>query len=357
MPSFKDHFPVANSHTYLNTASCGLFSEQLVAWRRQQDEQLLAGGSLFRDLHKPHFVSIRQSVARFFATQPDRVALVPNFSFGWNSLLEGLCERSRFLMINDDYPSLSWPVERRGFQVVRTGMTAQLESNIQQAVKDYKPDILLLSVVQYVSGIKIDLDFLSQLKMDHPELLIVADGTQFLGTEVYDFENGPIDVLGASAYKWMLSGYGNGFFLIKPQARQHFKLKTIGYNSADANFDKKHDIEFVGYLEPGHQDALNYGSLEQSILLMEQWGIQTIQSHLEQLSKEAASALKQKAVWAGPASQRGNPSTIFNIQGGPALFDKMKQAGIIASLRGDGIRLSFHLYNDAQDLESLLKLL
>ena len=217
MQNFKDQFPVSNSHTYLNTASCGLFSSQLVAWRRQHDEHMLEGGSMFRDLHKPHIVSIRQAISRFFSTKPDRVALLPNFSFGWNSLLEGMCDRTRFLLINDDYPSLSWPIERRGFQIVRTTMNAQLEANIAQAVQQYKPDVLVLSVVQYVSGIKIDLDFLSQLKKDHPELLIVADGTQYLGTEAYDFETGPIDVLGASAYKWMLSGYGNGFFMIKPR--------------------------------------------------------------------------------------------------------------------------------------------
>ena len=357
MLAVKDHFPVTKTHTYLNTASCGLFSNSLVEWRRLQDQQMLNRASMFRDKHKPHFVSIRQSIARFFGTQPDRVALLPNFSFGWNSLLEGLCERSRFLMINNDYPSLSWPVERRGFQIFRTGMTAQLESNILEAVQQYKPDILLLSMVQYVSGIKIDLDFLSQLKKDHPGLLIVADGTQYLGTEVYDFENGPIDVIGASAYKWLLAGHGNGFFLIKPEAREHFKIKTIGYNSADANFDKKHDIEFVGYLEPGHQDAMVYGSIEQSMLLLEQWGMPAIQDHLSELNHEVAKALRQKGVWTGPASQRNNPSTIFNIDGNEALFERMKEAGIVASQRGEGIRVSFHIYNDLQDLETLLRVL
>jgi len=357
MQSVKHHFPVANSHTYLNTASCGLFSDALVQWRREQDTQLLEGGSLFRDQHKGHMLSIRNSIARFFSTEADRIALVPNFSFGWNSLLEGLPSKSRFLLINGDYPSLSWPIERRGFEMVRTTLNAQLETNIQQAVQQYRPDVLVLSMVQYISGIKIDLDFLSQLKKDHPELLIVADGTQYLGTEAYNFEQGPIDVLGASAYKWMLAGYGNGFFMVKPAARQRFDLKTMGYNSADADFDKKHDIEFVGYMEPGHQDALNYGSIEQSILLFEDWGREKIHQHLAKLSTEAAKALMQKGVWTGPASQRNRPSTIFNIDGDAPLFERMQQAGIIASLRGDGIRVSFHIYNDLQDLEALLAVL
>lgn len=353
----KDHFPVAQEYTYLNTASCGLLSKELVAWRRKQDEQLLAGGSLFRDLHKPHILSIRETVAQYFGTRPDCVALVPNFSFGWNSLLEGLPKDSRFLLIHGDYPSIHWPIERRGFESVCTIMDAQLESNILQAVRQYKPDVLAISMVQYISGIKLDLDFLAQLKRDFKDLLIVADGTQYLGTEAYNFEEGPIDVLGASAYKWMLAGYGNGIVMIKPEAQERFKLKTMGYNSADADFEKKNDIEFVGYLEPGHQATLTYGSIQQSLLWMDGIGRDHIQTHLQTLTQMAAKAFKESGRWIGPASERSNPSTIFNLKGDQTLFDKMKKEGVIASLRGDGIRISFHLYNDEQDLEKVLKLL
>ncbi|MEP6626560.1 MAG: hypothetical protein ABJA32_01205 [Ginsengibacter sp.] len=45
----------------------------------------------------------------------------------------------------------------------------------------------------------------------YPNPLIVADGTQFCGTGDFNFRKLGIDVVIASAYKWMSVRYGNGF--------------------------------------------------------------------------------------------------------------------------------------------------
>jgi len=354
MKDFTDEFPVSSENIYLNTASCGLLSKTLVEWRHEHDTKLMEGGSMFRDLHKTHISAIRKGVSDFFLTSESNVALVPNFSFGMNAVLDGLSTGLKVLLLKGDYPSVSWPIENREFDLCYAEINEQLEQNIAAAVAEHQPDVFAFSVVQYISGILIDLDFLKELKARYPQLLLIADGTQFLGTQNFNFEESAIDVIGGSNYKWMLSGYGNAIFMVKEAAQEHIVPKTIGFNSADASFNKKNDIEFVGYLEPGHQDTLNYGSLGRSIQFLNELGKDRIEEHLTHLKKKAKAAFESRGLLDDMVAKRANHSTIFNLKGSANLFQKLKENGIICSLRGKGIRVSFHIYNTEEDLEKLL---
>ena len=357
MKDFTDEFPLTSEYIYLNTASCGLLSKSLVEWRHQHDMNLMRGGSMFRDLHKAHIREIRSEVGRFFSTSESNIALVPNFSFGLNSVLDGLTKGRKVLLLKGDYPSVSWPIENRDFDICYAEINEHLEENIAAAVAEHQPDVFAFSVVQYISGILIDLEFLKNLKTNHPQLLLIADGTQFLGTQNFNFEESAIDIIGGSNYKWMLSGYGNGIFMIKEKAQQLITPKTIGFNSADATFSKRDAIEFVGRLEPGHQDTINYGSLGESIQFLNKLGKNEIETHLTSLKTKAKAAFEKLGLLQDSVVRRKDHSTIFNIKGDAHLFQKLKENGIVCSLRGNGIRVSFHIYNTEEDLEKLLALI
>ena len=355
MKDLKKEFPVLQKYTYLNTASCGLLSQSLVDWRRQHDLNLMAGGSVFRDTHREHIKSIRASVCRFFNASEDEVALIPNFSFGMNTVMDALPKNLKVLLLEKDYPSVNWAIENRDFDVCYAKVDENLEENINQAIRENQPDVLAFSIVQYTSGIKIDFDFLRQLKAYHPQLLLIADGTQFLGTTVFDFSESPIDILAASTYKWMLSGYGNGILMIKSEIQQKMFPKTIGFNSAEAAFSKRDEIQFIRRFEPGHQDTLNYGSLEQSILHFEKLGMERVSEEITRLSAKAKKKFEDLGLLEDLVVNRPEHSNIFNIKGSEGLFQKLKENNIICSQRGNGIRVSFHYYNTDEDLNTLLE--
>ena len=345
MTEFRKEFPVLDRYTYLNTASCGLISQSLVTWRQQHDIDLLDGGSVFRDLHKPHIESIRASVARFFKTSENEVALIPNFSFGFNTLLDGLPRNSKVLLLKTDYPSINWAVENRDFDICYAEIDAHLEQNIEAAILEHQPDVFAFSLVQYISGIKIDLEFIKRLKAYHQNLFFVADGTQFLGTSNFNFSESGLDALGASAYKWMLSGYGNGLFMVREEAQKKLFPKTIGFNSSDAMFSKRDDILFVKRFEPGHQDTLNYGSLQKSIEMLEKIGMNVIEQRVGFFASEAKKRFMELDLLDAAVVNREEHSNIFNIKSENGLFKKLKESNIICSMRGKGIRVSFHFYN------------
>jgi selenocysteine lyase/cysteine desulfurase len=357
MTDLKIEFPVLGRYTYLNTASCGLITRSLVSWRHDHDTNLLNDGSIFRDLHKPHIESIRASAARFFKASQDEVSLIPNFSFGFNTLLDGLSPDLKVLLLNSDYPSITWAVENRDFEVCYADIDENLEENIETAVREHKPDVIVFSLVQYITGIKIDLNFVKRLKAYHPNLMIIADGTQFLGTSDFNFSESGLDVLIASCYKWLLAGYGNAIILVKENTQKKISPKAIGFNSSDAVYSRRDDISFVKRFEPGHQDTLNYGSLQRSLEMLEKIGMRVVEKKIKLLAIEAKKRFEALDLLNDAVVKREQHSSIFNIRAKEGLFQKLKKNNIICSQRGKGIRVSFHFYNSIEDLDRLIEVI
>lgn len=355
MKNLKKLFPLTSQYTYLNTASSGLMSEKVLDFRHNHDLDYLIQGSLFRDKHLNFINQVRNSVADFFKCKPQRVALVYNFSLGFNILLEGFKPQTKFLLLNDDYPSINWAVKSRGFETNYADISENLEQNILEAIEKYKPNVLALSLVQYINGLRIDFEFLKKLKAHFPNLLIVADGTQYCGTEDFNFIDSGIDILGASAYKWLNAGYGNGFFLFKDDVLERVNPNTIGYNSIQG--DHKSESSFIGRFEPGHQDTLLLGSLKTAIEQIKTLGLSNVEGNIKHIQDKAFTAFAERGLLEKIIVNRNTRSPIFNITATDKDFQILRAKGIICSQRGSGIRVSFHYFNTEDDLNALLQVI
>ena len=350
---FSDQFPVLNNYTYLNTANSGILSRDVTAWRHAHDGDFLLNGSVFR-LKKDEFLQNgRNVIAGFFNARAEHTYLVPNFSYGFNILLEGLDAPKRFLLFNEDYPSVNYPVESRGHECAYVPVDELLEQNILEALEHFKPDVLAFSLVQYSNGIKIDFDFLKQLKQTYPDLLIIADGTQFCGTVSFDFENSGIDVLISSGYKWLLAGYGNGIVLIKDKVAEKLYVSQKRAALPTEGFLKDRSTLSL-YFEPGHLDTLNFGTLFKSITYLQELGIKNIEDKISQLSLKARQAFTERKLLLPAAENRKNHSNIFSLMLPDSKIQELQESNILFTYRGAGVRVSFHFYNTESDLEKLL---
>lgn len=354
MKNFIKQFPLLEQYIYFDTAASGLLSENLLEFRQDHDLDFLIGGSLFREKRDALFLKVRKAVGELFGCAPNTVALTPNFSYGFHLLMEGIDRSKKILLLRNDYPSVNWAVESRGFKTCYAEIDENLEQNIAEAVEKEKPDVFAFSLVQYINGIEIDQEFLSQLKQQNPELLLFADGTQYCGTEYFDFEASALDALGASTYKWLNAGYGNAFFLFKEHLQEIIAPGELQLKELQGK-NKPHQGSFIGKFEPGHLDTLNFGSLKVAIDLINQVGIKEIETRIKELSAQAKESLAEKGLLEPAVLKRSLHSSIFNIKGDEQLFQKLRSNKIICSRRGDGIRLSFHYFNSEADLDHLLK--
>ena len=355
MKNFAKLFPILKQYTYLNTAASGLLSLPVMEWRQEHDLDFLIQGSILKENQAKLLTGVREKVGKLFSCKPNRVALVPNFSYGFNTLLEGIATHKKVLLLEGDYPSVNWPFESRDFEVSYIKITATIEEEIATAFAKAQPDIFAFSMVQWLSGIKINHEFLKELKSKYPDTLFFADATQYIGTEVFDFDNSAFDVIGGSTYKWMNAGYGNALFLFKESVTDRVALQTTGFNSIQGKY-KPQEGSFLGRFEPGHQDTLNYGSLGMAIDVIRQLGMKTIDQKVKVINQKAKEAFAEKGLISQEIIHRVDHGSFYNIKGDESLVAKLREEGILTIARGEGVRVGFHYFNTEEDLNKLLAL-
>lgn len=351
--NFKNEFPLLGQTTYINTAASCLLSSSLLGWRREHDHWFMQSGSGFRLEQAAFLEGVKDTIAHFFKADRSHTFLVANFSSGFNVFLDGLDSRHRFLLLDNEFPAVYYPVQSRGFTCNYIAMGADLEERIIDGIRQHQPTIFAFSLVQYTNGVKLSQAFIQELKRLFPDLILVADGTQYCGTELLDFSASSMDVLIASGYKWMLGGYGNGFVFLKEAVVPQLYAE-VGSRPLPQEPFLQHKGMLHMRFEPGHQDTLNFGSLQQSTLFLSETGYPFISDKIDLLTREAKAAFAERGLLDDFICERPVHSSIFRLNIDDELVQKILGANIVGTARGRGLRVSFHFYNELQDLEHLL---
>ena len=141
-------------------------------------------------------------------------------------------------------------LKKKGHQVFRQGSSINSElsfsaysspSDLVEAVKKNKPDIIINLIaltnvdkcesdpeLAFLINVKtvdwvpnaFEYDYIHvfkmpyQLKEKYPQLLIIGDATQHIGSDLFDFKKSAFDAIVCSGYKWLLGGFGNGFIAL-----------------------------------------------------------------------------------------------------------------------------------------------
>lgn len=346
------NFPALSRGVYLNTAAAGLLSEQTGIWRKRHESDTLTEGNLLAG-KADYFKDIKVLVSSLFDAEEQCTYLAPNFSFGFNTFLDGLKPNEQFLLLEEDYPSIHYAVTSRGFEHHCVGIDEFLEERILDAVRTHKPTVFAFSLVQYISGIRLSPAFLRLLKEQFPDLLLVADGTQFCGTEAFSFRTSGLDLLGSSGYKWMLAGYGNAFLFTNAQlhTRIYQKQKTRPLPREPFLKDKRFPAH---YFEPGHQDSLSMGTLGEAARQLAETGLDNIAAAIGNLKHAAKTAFSDRNLLSPAVLKREEHSGIFNLALAEEQISRINRAGIRCTPRGSGLRVGFHFYNTQDDLQALL---
>ena len=336
-------FPALENKIYLDTARSGLMYNELLSWRKEHEINFLNLGSQFRSNHESLLEKTKVEINKFLGSNHLTTFLVQNFSIGLSLLLKSIKSDKTVLMVKDDYTSIINQVISSGLNYSFVKNTFDVEAQILNGIKKYKPDLLIFSIVQHIDGTLIDLKFIKKIKKDFPGILIIADGTQFCGTKYFNFQSSDIDVLISSGYKWMLGGYGNGFVSFNNRyQKSHFKI------------EKEY---FINLFEPGHHDTLNFGSLLFSLKKISNYGTDKIEKKINKLSLYTQKKLKEKKLLSSKIIKRNIHSNIFNISGDENLYQYLLKNNVICSQRGDGIRISINFYNKKSEIDYLLSLL
>ena len=353
---FKSYFEIPSDIAYLNTPGNGLLPRSHYDWRMKREQDFFDIRGDLRDKQGDFIAQVKSGLARLFNCEKGIVYAVPNFSFGFNAVLNGLPKEFSFLLLDEEYPSLHYPIQSHGFQSNKVEWSDAIESSIEAAIRKHKPDALAISLVNYISGLKIDLEFIKQLKTTFPDLIIIGDATQYLGTEPFDFDQSGFDVLAGSGYKWMMAGFGNGYLMLSP------RMKAILYQEAQ-KLDRPQEAMWRGksildtFFEPGHQDTLAHGTLLESVRFLEKVGLENVKAYIANLAGYTYDALDERGLLLPEIKNRKVKSSLINIQLDPTFYEVLMNHGVKCFPRGSGIRIGIHLYNDKNDINRLLEII
>lgn len=339
----REQFPLLEQCTYLNTAYTAPLSSSLMKWREADEKKYFDLGDQYKiKIEKDHYVSAQKGMALFAGSTLDRTFITGNFSSAFQNFIVHLPTNSHFLLLKDEYPSLTAIVKDHGFSFDELPITFKVEEQVWKTLNDTKYDVLALSAIQYTSGMYFDFEWLKKIKKAFPELLILVDGTQFIGAEVFDFNSSAIDALFGSTYKWLMAGHGTGFALVKSRLPPNVNISSKQLQSA---YDR------------GQLSVKAVGSLAFALKCLNEQNFQQLVAQKNSLASMLKSELVARKLLDETIVNRHHHSSIFKLNLSEEVYKKLLIKDVRCMQRGNGVRIALHIYNNTHDVNRFLTII
>lgn len=339
----REQFPVVSKCIYLNTAYTGPLSLSLLADRKVDDQQFLEKGDQYKKVdEKSYLNNAKQLLSDFVLAKEENTFISSNFSFAFQSFLFHLPKEAHFLLLEEEYPSLSGIVEDFGFSSTSVPVTEMVEEQVWKALHQTTYTVFAFSAVQYTSGLMFDFDWLKKIKERFPDLLILVDGTQFIGAEYFNFKDSPIDALFGSTYKWIMAGYGTGYAIFKDECLVKLRITPA----------KIHAI-----YDRGQIAVQAIGRLCSALQLIRAYDFFFQINYKHQLNSKLKAKLIERDLLAPWVVKRKYHSSIYNLKVSKGVYQELLRNNIRCIWRAGGVRIAIHYYNCQEDIDQFLSIL
>jgi selenocysteine lyase/cysteine desulfurase len=325
---------------YLNTASYGLppragfdaLQAALADWRSGRTSWEHWGESS---------EGARAAFAQMVGVHASRVAIGATVSEFVGLAAACLPAGARVLVPDVEFTSTLFPFlvqEQRGV-MVKTVAASRLAEAI-----DARTDVVAFSAVQMSTGEVADLDAIVAAAAHHGALTLL-DATQACGWLPVDATR--FGAVVCSAYKWLMSPRGTAFMAVGDAWLERIVPHSAGWYAGE-------DVH-ESYFGPPLRLASDARRLDTSPAWFSWVGTQPA---LELLNRIGVGAVYDHDVSLANRFRAGlglepSNSAIVSVDL-PDAARQLERAGIVAALRGGRLRVSWHVYNTADDVDTAL---
>jgi len=357
MPSWQT---IRNEHvfpkgTYLNTSANGLMPKSVVEAGLEADREFISNPGRYRQFWVEEGVHrVRNKLSSLLGVSATTLALVPSFSTAINYILPSFKERKTVLLLANEYPSLALPFTLHGFDILSPIIPKDQRSTelIIKEIDRIRPDIVAISHIQWLSGFKTDLRLIGAFCRQN-DTITVVDSTQSFGAHQVAPSSFEVDVLAASAYKWPVAGFGNGFLYCNEALFDKLDLRVGGYNSFASTSNGWTYQKSMMSFEPGHSDHVSFSRLSAAIDRINTIGLENISRRLNQLSQKALTEIVDSGHLLVAQMPPECRSSILSIVPKGQTFAQLKKHNIEFSKRAGCARIGLHYYNNDDDIQVL----
>lgn len=316
---------------------------------------------------------VRSSIATVIGANPEEIAVTTGASSGLIALAYSMAwnRGDEILTAYREFPLqyTTWrPMEQREgitLKVIRP-RDRWITADDFIAALTPKTRLVSASLVRFDDGSMLDAAKLGAACRAQ-ETVLALDVSQSCGAMAMNVNELGADFITCSGYKWLLGPYGTGFFwassalLDRLRPGPYYWQGIAGMTNYDALIFE--NPQAAGGARPWDaSETASYFNLAgwgASLNFLQQVGIETVAAHNQALITRLRDSLSSdRCVWTSPAdpAHRG-PYGCFagrSAEQTQALYQRMKEEKLYASLREGNIRVSTHLYNTEDDIDKLI---
>ena len=365
-----EDFPTARTVTYLNSASISLMPKPAIDSMVEFQRKVASGGTIGFDeaAETQALEGARNEATALLGARKEEIAILSSATVGICSFAWSLdLKRGANVVSTDaDFPSVVHPWmrlrEEKGIEVrLAKNRDGVVDEDELEKLVDDRTAVISISHVEFGTGQRFDLHWLSELAHSHGAFLIV-DATQSAGLMPIDVHHDEVDALVASGYKGLLGPFGVSLFYLKRDLVEKLEPPLVGWRSAPDPYNlnvteltfakdaKKFEYSTMDYACPvGLAESMRYlkkighKNLTSHVLSMTEQFIDIVRNN-QRLPHTTALTPEHESAHASIASFR------FKGRDQSAVAGELVKRHIIVSQRFNGVRFSFHAYNTEEDL-------
>ncbi len=375
----KHLFSLPEGHTYLNSAFMGPLPLPV----QQAGIQALSARAAPVGLSPKDFFEpaehARQLYARLVNADPECVAFIPHIAHAAAIVAKNLHPQpgQNVVLLGDMFPSnvYAWRNWREQGVELRTvsapavaspaehaSRAARWNEAVEQAI-DARTVLVAVEQAHWTDGTLFELERIGK-RCRAVGAAWVVDATQTLGVMPFDVQALQPDMLMAHSYKSMLSNYGLGFAVLGERF-QHGSPLEESWLMRSGSEDFARLVDYVDGYAPGMRrfdtslraNPLLIHMLIAALELLLQWEPQRTRDYLYGIAREPLERLRGSGFAVGAQEERS--ANLFGITLPPGLNPEhcraeLQRRRIHVAVRGSAVRISPHVYNDAQDLHVLV---
>ena len=327
--------------------------------------------------NSPHDdATVRESVQRMFATligaAPGEIAFVPSTMAGENAVLSALgLSGGKGRVVTDalHFTGSLYLYERLAENGLDVEVLPAREGRIDladlEAALKTPTDLVAVSLVSNYNGFRHDLD--AVCAMAHAQgALVYADIIQAAGATPFDVKASGVDFCACATYKWLMGDFGVGFLYARADRLDRLDPTAFGYRQVSEMIAQPEaDPPVLWRARPDAIGAFGMGTtadgavaqLHHSLDYILTVGVEALARHRAGLLTPLRERLVERGARILTPEDAAGPILAFappNLaQAGP----RLETAGVFASVYEDRVRVAPTLFNDADDIDALVKAL
>jgi len=363
--TLRSRFPILREKTYLYNCSQGALSDAAESGIRAYTESWRSSSAPWNDWVEA-YEAMRAEFARFINAHPDEVAIMTSASAGINAIANGLQfnGRSKVVMGEYEFPTMGqiWLAQRaRGAQIeFLEGVNNAIPIEAYERSIDERTAIVPLTHVSFINGFRSDVAAVTRLAHDRGAPVFL-DGFQDCGTRPIDVKALDVDFYVTGTLKYLLGPPGLAFLYVKRSVIDSLKPTLTSWMAQrDAfayNTRKLDPAPEARRFEGGSPPMPSIFAARPALALLASIGMENVAAQIAQLTRAFQQGTRALGIASKTNDLSAGPLVVLRSTDPAALVGKLTERGVVVSARLDGVRFSFHVYNNLADVDTVLSVL